>query len=181
MFNRCNNKNNPAYKNYGERGIKVCERWRYFPNFLEDMGESPENLTLERIDNGKGYCKENCRWATRLEQNRNRRSNVKFLYKGNMESISKIADMEKVDYKRFRYYLSLGFSLNDALVRAKDKSLNRRKVNSVIIDYLGRTYCLTEFCREFNLNVRKVKRNLNKHPIDKIFELAGGGFVDWKR
>lgn len=73
MWTRCRNPNHPAYKNYGGRGITVCDRWKSFASFLEDMGERPPRLCIGRIDNNKGYYKENCRWETRLEQNKNRR------------------------------------------------------------------------------------------------------------
>lgn len=68
MRDRCTNKNRADYHRYGGRGIKVCKRWESFTNFLEDMGHPPERKTLDRIDNDKGYCKRNCRWATRKEQ-----------------------------------------------------------------------------------------------------------------
>lgn len=74
MRSRCGVKTNPAYKNYGGRGIAVCARWQQFENFLADMGERPPQLSIERIDNNLGYSKENCKWGTRLEQTRNTRT-----------------------------------------------------------------------------------------------------------
>lgn len=74
MSSRCNNPEATGYDNYGGRGIAVCSRWQYFENFLADMGPVPEKLTLERVDNDRGYDPENCIWADRVHQNRNRRS-----------------------------------------------------------------------------------------------------------
>lgn len=74
MMDRCYRKNCRGHKNYGARGIGVCENWRDFSRFVADMGDKPSpEHSLDRIDNGLGYSASNCRWATRQEQNRNKR------------------------------------------------------------------------------------------------------------
>jgi len=78
MRTRCTNPNYKQYKDYGGRGISICERWLDFANFLEDMGEAPEGKTLDRIDNNGNYEPGNCRWATGLEQMSNRANTVMF-------------------------------------------------------------------------------------------------------
>lgn len=73
MMRRCYDKNSPSYKNYGARGIRVQRAWHRFGNFHADMGDRPKGMFIERKDSEKGYTKNNCCWATRLEQNRNRK------------------------------------------------------------------------------------------------------------
>lgn len=84
MLERCYNPNDINYKNYGGRGIVVCERWREsFENFFTDLGKKPTpKHSLERSKTDGNYEPSNCRWATRLEQNRNRRRHAWFEYNG---------------------------------------------------------------------------------------------------
>lgn len=85
MKTRCLNKNHVWFKHYGGKGVKICDRWRLFVNFREDMGESyiehlkifgEENTTLDRLNSTDDYSKENCRWATKLEQSTNAISTI---------------------------------------------------------------------------------------------------------
>lgn len=82
MLARCRTPSHHAFRNYGARGIAVCERWSRFENFITDMGACPAGLTLERIDNDRGYEPENCKWATRAEQHRNTRRTQKLTFNG---------------------------------------------------------------------------------------------------
>ena len=73
MVRRCVDPRYAPYPYYGGQGVTVCDRWRTFENFLSDMGERPEGMTLDRIDNTKGYSPDNCRWATNQQQYQNKR------------------------------------------------------------------------------------------------------------
>lgn len=75
MISRCRNPGATSYKWYGAIGIDVCKRWNSYENFLADMGEAPDRMSLERDRPSEGYSKANCRWATALEQSRNTKSN----------------------------------------------------------------------------------------------------------
>lgn len=82
MIQRIDDSNHPQWKRWGGRGIKVCERWRLFENFLSDMGEKPEGKSLDRINNEGDYEPGNCRWADVKTQQRNRRDSRLITYNG---------------------------------------------------------------------------------------------------
>ncbi len=94
ILDRCLNQNSKYYARYGGRGVGVCDRWRdSFSSFLADMGPRPSNaFTVERKDNSKGYAPENCIWATRKEQNRNKRSNRLIDFNGARLPVSEVAE-----------------------------------------------------------------------------------------
>lgn len=77
MLQRCSNPNGQQWERYGGRGITVCERWHDLLNFIADMGEPPERLSIERINNDGNYEPGNCKWATKSEQRRNQRPRPK--------------------------------------------------------------------------------------------------------
>lgn len=105
MISRCCNESHPDYKNYGARGITVDQRWRKFANFVADMGEPPKGMTLERKDNSKGYCHDNCTWASIKQQARNRRNNVTVEVKGRTATLAEAAEILGVNRRRVKKYL----------------------------------------------------------------------------
>ena len=115
MKTRCTNPNTPSYKNYGERGITICYRWLNFENFYVDMGDRPEGKTLERIDNSKGYCKENCKWATTKEQNRNTRQVKLLTYQGETLCMKEWSEKLSIPYPTLQDRIRRGWDVERTL------------------------------------------------------------------
>lgn len=99
MRERCINANHKSYPDYGGSGIKVCKEWDNFAAFFKDMGEKPKGMSLDRKDSTKGYYKDNCRWATTVQQNNNLSSNKCFLYKGVWYTMAEGARKFKMHYR----------------------------------------------------------------------------------
>ena len=117
MKQRCTNAKSPSAKNYKDRGITVCERWSVFHNFFEDMGPRPSiSHTLERIDNAKGYYPENCRWATKLEQQRNRRTARLLTFQGETKTIHEWCKIANISWSALSRRIDRGWSVEDALI-----------------------------------------------------------------
>lgn len=100
MVARCTVKSHRKYASYGGAGITVCERWRDFASFLEDMGERPENTSIDRIDGTRGYEPGNCRWATHQDQNRNRSVSIWFYFNRAIRHIDDIAKVTGIPRSR---------------------------------------------------------------------------------
>lgn len=109
MMQRCLNPSNEGYHRYGGRGITVCESWRDFQNFLADMGERPQGLTIDRIDNDKSYEPGNCRWATPKEQSNNRNNNVLVSYEGRTHTVAEVAAVLGLDQNVLAGRIKLGW------------------------------------------------------------------------
>lgn len=119
MKQRCTNPRVMNYNNYGGRGIKVCERWRKFENFLEDMGEVPRGLQIERKDNDGNYCQENCHWVTRKQQARNKRNNHLITYNDKQQCLATWAEEYNIKYHTLYYRIyKLGWSIQKALTKS---------------------------------------------------------------
>jgi hypothetical protein len=116
MIRRCEDKKNHAYNRYHGKGIFVCDRWHVFENFLEDMGERPFGLSLDRIDNNKGYYKENCRWADAKTQQNNRSNNRIIEYLGEIKTLSQWAEEYNIDVRKLHKRLKCGWDIERALL-----------------------------------------------------------------
>jgi len=118
MLTRCLNKNSSGYKNYGEKGIKVCDEWaESFWAFYRDMGDRPRGKTLDRIDNKGGYSKDNCRWATHKEQSRNTSRNVLIPYDGVLVTEADLAKIFNVNRSSVQARRNRGITIAEELVR----------------------------------------------------------------
>ena len=110
MKSRCYDESNASYSTYGADGITVCDAWKNsFENFLSDMGVRPSGMTIDRIDNSKGYFKENCRWQTPKEQANNRRSNVIVYNNGNKLTVEEYAKLINLSDSGARFRLKKEF------------------------------------------------------------------------
>lgn len=115
MLRRCSDQTHPSYANYGGKGVAVCERWKLFEAFLEDMGERPDGKTLDRVDGSKGYSKSNCRWFTMKEQANNRANNHLLTFRGETHNIAEWATILGIKEGTIRARVCRGATDDEAL------------------------------------------------------------------
>ena len=131
MKARCNNPNNDDYRNYGRRGIEVCEEWKNsfetFHAWATGNGYS-DGLTIERKDVNGNYCPDNCRWATRVEQNRNRRDNVTLTFEGETHTLSEWSSIKGIKPQTVWKRLRTGKTPEEILKQNKLKTRKDEKV-----------------------------------------------------
>lgn len=128
MWTRCTNPRQASWKNYGGRGITVCERWEKFEHFFADMGQRPTRQhTIDRRDNDAGYSPDNCRWITRREQNRNRSDNHRLTFRGETKTIAEWSEDVHIEQRTIWWRISSGWSVDRALTTPILKTWSRHQ------------------------------------------------------
>lgn len=132
MRQRCNNPNDKNYPYYGGRGISVCARWDSYENFINDMGECPETLELDRINCNGNYEPENCRWADRITQVNNRRNCEVYAYNGKELNLKQWAKEVKISYTTLVDRIKSGWDFEKAIETPAKKALTAEDVASIL-------------------------------------------------
>lgn len=128
MKRRCYNKKASNYDRYGGRGIQVCDRWlNSFENFLEDMGEKPDGMTIERLKSNGNYAPENCKWADNIEQANNKSNNRILDFDGKSMTVAQWARELGLSYKTLSLRLLRGWSVEKTLTGQYGKKLKSQK------------------------------------------------------
>lgn len=116
MLHRCLDKTNKRYTDYGGRGITVCDEWLNFSNFYSDMGDPPsKSHQIDRIDNNKGYCKENCRWVTNSQNSRNKRDTVMVVVDGCSVPLITVCEIRGLRYHTVMARIRRGMLIEDSI------------------------------------------------------------------
>lgn len=116
MKSRCRNVNDPSFRDYGGRGIGYAASWESFDAFYRDMGDRPRGMTLDRIDVDGPYSLENCRWAPKEVQARNRRNNRIVTFQGRQMPLVELAEITGVPYQRLHERIARrGWNVEDAV------------------------------------------------------------------
>lgn len=175
MHQRCYDPGQDSYHHYGGRGIKVCDRWHKFENFLEDMGQPEKGKTIDRIDvNGNyscGHCEEcarlgwkaNCRWATTKEQARNRRNNVLFTFDGRTQCAAAWCEEFSMPISTFWNRLDRGWSI--------EKTLTEPTFQVKTYTYQGKTQTLFEWAKELGIKKDTLDARIRRRgwSVEKAF------------
>ena len=174
MKSRCLNPKDPAFFNYGGRGIDVHAPWLDFRCFLADMGVRPDDRELDRIDVNGGYSPENCRWATRKQNSVNKRGTVRLTAFGVTQPLTEAARAHGVHIDTVRYRMRVsGMSAEDALsvptgsvvVDRREKARNAK--NAKLFDFGGKKLLLVEIAPQVGIPYAVLCKRLETHDFEK--------------
>ena len=127
MRSRCNSKNNSAYKNYGGRGIIVCDEWKHFENFLRDVGPRPSpSYSIDRINVNGNYEPGNVRWIIAKEQNKNKRNSVNIEYNGEVHCIAEWARIKNITVPTLTRRYHAGWSIDEKIFKPSKTNYHAR-------------------------------------------------------
>ena len=179
MLSRCNTVSSSSYESYGARGITVSKDWHKFENFIKDMGDRlSEGLSIDRIDNSKGYSKENCRWATKRQQANNTRSNVHITLKDKVKTVSEFARYLNINRSRLDYFLrnhpnkSLSDFIKYINLSKSDKNIYNSQFKSGAIELDGIGMSLKHWGRKFDISKSTLKLLLTKYSLSEVQEIT---------
>ena len=158
MKQRCLNPNNKSYKNYGGRGIKICERWMErngFNNFIEDMGHKPSaKHSIDRMNNDEDYSPENCRWTTQAEQMRNTSKTLNITFRNKTQCLKDWCQELNINYHKAHDRFKAGNSIEDILSDSKYTKNNR------LLEFNGQIKSLQDWATQYNINQSALNRRL---------------------
>lgn len=179
MKTRCYNPDCENYKDYGGRGIRICDEW-YTPHShkgwiaFKDWALSngyADDLTIDRIDNNKGYSPGNCRWVSMKTQCNNTRHNRLITYKGKTQTMVQWSEELNLGYETIVYRLHVAHWTVEKTFETPGNA------DYKLLTYNGKTQSLAEWCRELNLTYHTIKCRLNRYhwSVEKAFSERGDG------
>lgn len=166
MVTRCTNPKNKRWDRYGGRGIKVCERWMTFANFLADMGEKPVGKSLDRYPDQNGnYELGNCRWATAEEQARNRSNNTLLTLNGETKTIAEWAVITGISFRMLSYRHCYGWS--DERTLTTPAGTQRENSRTRMVTANGETHTVAEWSRRLKVPAQRIYQRLHRGASDQ--------------
>lgn len=160
MKRRCNSPKAATFYRYGGRGIRVCERWLTFANFLADMGARPDGTTLDRMDNDGNYEPANCRWVSRKENSRNRSDSHRLTLNGETKTVAEWVESTGFSLATLQGRIREGWSDERILTEpARERASNR------VLTIGGISKPLADWCRERGVSARTVRHRIAKQGL----------------
>jgi len=171
MRARCLFKSHEAYKNYGGRGITICDSWLdSFEKFSEDMGERPDGTTLDRIDVDGGYNKDNCKWSNPTEQANNRRSSIYLEFDGECKTVSEWSRDLGIPASTIANRLLLGYPAEVALdVNYKSKTGQPRITEDTFLELVSQSDDIQELVSSSGYSIGNCRKRMRKLGVDINF------------